>query len=150
MHGTLWLLTQGETRKTKRVRLSSYPAGSPRTSHVSQDCPLLATDERQVADDVCRNRSDAEPGVALYRRVNVDGGGQPSEGAVDPRMVRSRRAAVENSQPVDKHFNQRERRTVGCAALVNDAPRVIDVSLAQVHCWDAGLKDLRQSKDVSA
>jgi len=33
MYGTVWLLP-GQTRKTKRVRLSpkvSYPAGSPRT-----------------------------------------------------------------------------------------------------------------------
>jgi DNA-binding transcriptional LysR family regulator len=39
IYGTLWLLTQGETRKTKRVRLllSSYPAGSLRTRHFSRE-----------------------------------------------------------------------------------------------------------------
>jgi DNA-binding transcriptional LysR family regulator len=43
-HGTLWLLTQGETRKTKRARRSacgssrsSYPAGSPRMCHFWRD-----------------------------------------------------------------------------------------------------------------
>jgi hypothetical protein len=34
---------------------SSYPAGSPRTRHFSRDCPLPATDKRQVADDACHN-----------------------------------------------------------------------------------------------
>jgi hypothetical protein len=43
MFGTLWLLTQGESRKTKRVRLFTefVSAGSPRTCHFSRDCPFL-------------------------------------------------------------------------------------------------------------
>ena len=57
MHGTLWLLTQGETRKTKRVRLFTEFV----SRRLAAYAPLLAglssraTDARQVADDACRN-----------------------------------------------------------------------------------------------
>ena len=38
MHGTLWLLTQGETRKTKRVRLFTEFV----SRRLAADAPLLA------------------------------------------------------------------------------------------------------------
>ncbi len=51
MHGTLWLLTQGETRKTERVRLFTEFM----SRRLAAYAPLLAglsapaTDARQVA-----------------------------------------------------------------------------------------------------
>jgi len=56
-HGTLWLLTQGEARKTKRVRLFTEFVSRRLAAYVrfSRDRPLPATDERQVADCACSN-----------------------------------------------------------------------------------------------
>jgi DNA-binding transcriptional LysR family regulator len=41
MYGTLWLPTQGETRKRSACGSSpsSYPAGSPLMRHFSRECP---------------------------------------------------------------------------------------------------------------
>jgi hypothetical protein len=56
-HGTLWLLMQGEARKTKRVRLFTKFVSRRLAAYLrfSRDCPLPATDERQVADYACSN-----------------------------------------------------------------------------------------------
>ena len=50
MYATLWLLTQGDTRKTKRVRLFTefVSHGSPDTLRFSRGCPYRATDAQQV------------------------------------------------------------------------------------------------------
>ena len=51
MYGTLWLLTQGETRKTKRVRLFTefLSRRLPPTRRFSRDCPQRATDSGRIA-----------------------------------------------------------------------------------------------------
>jgi hypothetical protein len=57
MFGTLWLLTQGESRKTKRVRLFTEFVSRRLAAYVPllAGLSLLATDERQVTDYACRN-----------------------------------------------------------------------------------------------
>jgi DNA-binding transcriptional LysR family regulator len=52
MHGTLWLLTQGESRKTKRVRLFTEFISRRLAAHAQLLAGLSSptTDERQIAD----------------------------------------------------------------------------------------------------
>jgi len=56
MYGTVWLLTQGETRR--RSACGSSPSSYPQARAYAPllgDCPYRATDARQVAGDACRN-----------------------------------------------------------------------------------------------
>jgi hypothetical protein len=57
MHGTLWLLTPGETRKTKRVRLFTEFVSRRLAAYMQLLAGLSysSTEERQVADDACSN-----------------------------------------------------------------------------------------------
>ena len=55
-------------------------------------------------------------------------------------------SVMRNPHSVEKHFNQRERRTVSCAAPINGATCFIHFRLAQLHRRDACFKDLRQTE----
>ena len=74
-HGTLWLLTQDETRNSKRARLftESYPAGSPHTCRFSRDCPLLAMDSsvRNIIQQ-CERASQVSDARSIASRASPE------------------------------------------------------------------------------
>ena len=107
MYGTLWLLTQGETRKTKRVRLFTEFV----SRRLAAYAPLLAglsyraTDARQVAGDACSGQVPASghpqrtTWVRSWRSL-------PASASSSPFPKRDRLLTAQNRRPLCAHVSR--------------------------------------------